>query len=87
MKVQQNSFQKNGLLNINNSTNQYMQDPNKLGRRDIADIKDDMLKAKMKKIEVKKDENNTNVGSYNNQSNMNQRIDYLKRLDNINRWK
>ena len=83
--MRQNSFQKNGLLNINNSTNQYMQDPNKLGRRDIAEIKDDMLKAKMRKTEIKPADRQTN--GYNNQSNMNQRLDYLKKLDNMSRWK
>ena len=45
--MQQNSFQKNGLLNVNNSPNNTYNTGN-FGRRSIQEIKDDMYKAKTK---------------------------------------
>lgn len=86
--MRQNSFQKNGLLNVNNvnSNSAFMQNPNQLGRRSIDDIKNDMFNAKVRKTNLnvqKTEEKNIN----NNQDNMKNRIDYLKRIDNMNRWK
>ena len=86
--MRQNSFQKNGLLNVNNinSNNDFRQNPNQLGRRTIEDIKTDMLNAKQQGRNFKQEDVKNNSFN-NNQSNMQNRIDYLKKMDNMNRWK
>lgn len=86
--MRQNSFQKNGLLNVNNKStnNAFRGNPNQLGRRTIEDIKTDMLNAKQG-IRNFKQEEFKNSSLNHNQNNMQNRIDYLKKMDNMNRWK
>lgn len=87
--MQQNSFQKNGFLNVNNANGQSCNSGN-FGCRSIESIRDDMLNAKTKK-------NNTNVQSndylnignnnFNNQINGNNHKQRVDNLRNFNRWK
>lgn len=86
--MRQNSFQKNGLLNVNNvsSNNAFGGNTNQLGRRTVEDIKKDMFNAKQNGRNFKQEDVKNNSFN-NNQSNMQNRIDYLKKMDNMNRWK
>ena len=85
VKLRQNSFQKNGFLNVNNSSNNinYSNDVNQLGHRTIQDIKDDMWKAKEKKMnfspkEPEKVQNRDLQKSFQERMNL---------LQNSNKWK
>ena len=84
--MQQNSFQKNGLLNVNNSQNSTYSTGN-FGRRSVQEIRDDMYKAKTK------DSSNSNTKNDDKQTtNLNNigQNDYRQRVENLqnfNRWK
>lgn len=80
--MQQNSFQKNGLLNINNNNSSNNYNTGNYGRRSIQDIRDDMYKAKTKPGS----ENNNQSNNLNN----NKQPDHRKRVEemrNFYRWK
>lgn len=83
--MQQNSFQKNGLLNVNNLPNNTYNTGN-FGRRSIQDIKDDMYKAKTKNFSNSNMDDNKQHTNLNNlgQKDHRQRVENLQ---NFNRWK
>lgn len=91
--MQQNSFQKNGLLHVNEvSTNNKYNNGN-YGRRSIQEIRDDMYKAKTRNntnnISNNNNTNNNNLLKNNGNTN-NKNVDYRQRIENINnfnRWK
>ncbi len=84
--MQQNSFQKNGFVNINNANMTPLNNGN-FGRRSIQDIRDDMLAAKTKKMSDNNQQEsnfNNHNNSFNNQDTHKQRVENLRNFD---RWK
>ena len=89
IRLQQNSFQKNGFINVKNTVSNNV--PSQLGRRTIQDVKDDMWNAKArklasseKKIEQKSVDFQQQRGFFSFQQDHKQNIENLK---NVNRWK
>lgn len=80
--MRQNSFQKNGMLNMSPSKSSYQLNPDKLGRRTIQEIRDDMAMAKTNRM-GKQEQLRVDKQSLQRKE-FNQRIDKLK---NFNRWK
>lgn len=85
--MQQNSFQKNGMLNINNQVNNQIPNNGNFGWRSIQDIKDDMLAAKTKKNVNTNDNNKNNSQSVDNSLKNINHIQRVENMKNFNRWK
>lgn len=96
-KLRQNSFQKNGFLNVNNTGNiRINMSDGQFGRRTIEEIRDDMWAAKEKKVSSNNQStgnnnpdlqgNNRSFRSYNDLSNQNHKQN-VTNLRNLDRWK
>lgn len=81
--MNQNSFQKNGMLNLKSGN---ISNNNQFGRRSLQDIRDDMLNAKTSSMH-----NNVNHKPENeNIVNSDVRVDHRKNVENLQnfyRWK
>ena len=78
----QSSFQKNAFVKVNNNNNQIINnDPNKLGRRTVDEIKQDMLNIQHRGFFERQNANKQEQTVKND--NMHKPINYQERINNL----